>query len=151
MDGSFSMTEVLVQEQVMAEQRKMLMIIMIMNRTARAIASIQSQGGYQLHSRRAVVETEKCYISEPTFFYKKNWMPPTCVVARRKHRWALLVPKGHYTLAEFSASIDYNWLRLRPYSTSSAYSLTTLQDGLYNSAQNAMASTIVHRMPWPLQ
>ena len=47
------MTEVLVQEQVMAEQRKILIIIIIMKRTARAMARIHSHGGYQLHSRRA--------------------------------------------------------------------------------------------------
>ena len=52
MDGSFSMTSDLVQEQVMAEQRKMLIIIIMTKRTARTIHRIHSQGGYHSHSVR---------------------------------------------------------------------------------------------------
>ena len=51
------MTSVLLHEQVIAEQRKILMIIIIMNKTAKAMHKIQSQGGYHSQSPFTAIQS----------------------------------------------------------------------------------------------
>ncbi len=67
MDGSFSTTSVLAQEQVMAEQRKMLMINMTRKRMPNATQRYNIHGGLEPQSLHTLSTSGKIFKVEKTF------------------------------------------------------------------------------------